>query len=58
MEANLAGRLPSLNLAVENFWKEIKAQGVEEQVIVVIGSEFGRTITPNANDGSDHAWAG
>jgi len=50
--------LPSLNLAVANFWQEMKAQGVEDQVTVIIGSEFGRTITPNANDGSDHGWAG
>jgi uncharacterized protein (DUF1501 family) len=55
---NLGGRLPSLNLAVANFWQEMKAQGVEDQVTVIIGSEFGRTITPNANDGSDHGWAG
>jgi hypothetical protein len=27
-------------------------------VTVLIGSEFGRTINPNSNLGSDHAWAG
>lgn len=58
VSTNLAGRLPSLNLAIANFWAEMKAQGVEDQVTVIVGSEFGRTITPNANQGSDHAWAG
>ena len=58
VSTNLAGRLPSLNLAIANFWSEMKAQGVEDQVTVIVGSEFGRTITPNANQGSDHAWAG
>ena len=36
----------------------MKAQGMEDQVTVLIGSEFGRTINPNSNSGSDHAWAG
>lgn len=31
---------------------------MEDQVTVLIGSEFGRTINPNSNSGSDHAWAG
>ena len=37
---------------------EIKAQNVERRVTVVQGSEFGRTITPNSQLGSDHAWGG
>ena len=32
--------------------------GIENQVTVLIGSEFGRTINANSNAGSDHAWAG
>ncbi len=45
----LAEKLPSLNHAVGAFWAEIKAQGLENRVVVVQGSEFGRTITPNSN---------
>ena len=46
--------LPSLNKALSNFWGEIKAQGIQNNVLVIQGSEFGRTITPNSNSGSDH----
>ena len=45
----LARKLPSLNHAISSFWAEIKAQGLENSVVVVQGSEFGRTITPNSN---------
>jgi uncharacterized protein (DUF1501 family) len=48
----------SLLFTVGSFWAEIKAQGIENQVTVLIGSEFGRTINPSSNSGSDHAWAG
>ena len=54
----LENKLPSLNEAVATFWAEIKAQGLANNVVVVQGSEFGRTITPNSNLGSDHAWGG
>jgi len=54
----MENKLPSLNHAVATFWAEIKAQGLEDNVVVVQGSEFGRTITPNSNQGSDHAWGG
>ena len=36
----------------------MKAQGIQDKVTVVQGSEFGRTITANSNRGSDHAWGG
>lgn len=58
LEENMGNKLPSLNDAITNFWAEIKAQGIENSVIVVQGSEFGRTITPNSNAGSDHGWGG
>jgi uncharacterized protein (DUF1501 family) len=54
----LGQKLPALNSAVANFWAEMKAQGLENQVTVVQGSEFGRTIYPNTASGSDHAWGG
>jgi hypothetical protein len=46
--------LPSLNKGLRNFWNEIKAQGIQNNVLVIQGSEFGRTISPNSNSGSDH----
>lgn len=54
----MQNKLPSLNNAVMSFWEEIKAQGIDHSVTVVIGSEFGRTITPNSSKGSDHGWGG
>ena len=56
--ANLAKKLPSFNKAVELFWKEIKTLGLSKQVVVIQGSEFGRTLSPNSNRGSDHGWGG
>ena len=54
----LENKFPSLNMAVKLFWEEIKAQNIDRSVVVIQGSEFGRTITPNSNLGSDHAWGG
>lgn len=49
VKAIMAEKLPSLNHAVAAFWAEMKAQGLENNIVVVQGSEFGRTITPNSN---------
>ena len=44
----LDSKLPSVNYAIASFWAEIKAQGLENSVTVVQGSEFGvRTTTSN-----------
>jgi len=45
----MENKLPSLNHAISSFWAEIKAQGLDNSVVVVQGSEFGRTVTPNSN---------
>jgi len=45
-----------LNGGLDSFWKEMKAQGRENDVILMGVSEFGRTLTPNSSKGSDHAW--
>lgn len=37
---------------------ELKLQGAWEDVAIVISSDFGRTITGNSGQGSDHAWGG
>ena len=43
-----------LNDALETFEKEMKSQGLWDQVTVVLASEFGRTLTANSGEGSDH----
>jgi len=36
----------------------MKRQGIWENVVIVMGSDFGRSITPNSGGGTDHAWGG
>lgn len=54
VKQGLDSSLPSLNTGLTNFWNEIKAQGIQNNVLVIQGSEFGRTVSPNSNSGSDH----
>ena len=39
------------------FWAQLVALGVENQITLFTGSDFGRTLTSN-DQGSDHAWGG
>ena len=43
--------------ALDSFKKEMKEQGVWENVVVLTASEFGRTLRSNGA-GTDHGWAG
>jgi uncharacterized protein (DUF1501 family) len=47
-----------LNKALSIFEKEMKAQGLWDQVTIVAVSDFARTLTANSREGSDHAWGG
>ncbi|GBG30981.1 Hypothetical Protein FCC1311_072022 [Hondaea fermentalgiana] len=47
----------NIDTAVEVFAKEMKAQGMWDQVVIVFTSEFGRTLTSNGA-GTDHGWGG
>ena len=38
--------------------KEMKAQSIWDDVVVVCISEFARTLMGNTGNGSDHAWGG
>ncbi|CAE7202317.1 unnamed protein product [Symbiodinium natans] len=46
-----------LNIALEAFVAEMKAQGLFDAVTMVSSSDFGRTLTSNGK-GTDHGWAG
>jgi uncharacterized protein (DUF1501 family) len=37
---------------------ELKYQGAWDDVVIVVASDFARTLTPNSGAGSDHAWGG
>lgn len=49
--------LAEVDEAVAAFWAQLVALGIENQVTVFSGSDFGRTLTSN-DRGSDHAWGG
>lgn len=56
--ANLDGRLPELDDALSAFYEATVELGMANDVVTFGATEFGRTLTPNTNNGSDHAWGG
>jgi len=58
LENLLKLRFEKLDSALGEFWRELAHQGNEKKVALVAISEFGRTLTPNTGDGTDHAWGG
>ena len=51
------GMLEEVDDAIAAFWAQLVALGVENQITLFSGSDFGRTLTSN-DQGSDHAWGG
>ena len=43
------------NNAVSNFVQDLKDQNLWDSTAIVMGSDFGRSLNPNSNGGSDHA---
>jgi len=58
MKENLQDSLQGLNYGLERMVAHLKATGTWDNTAIVVTSDFARTITPNDNDGSDHAWGG
>lgn len=52
------GLFRELNDGLEDLTDELKAIGVWDDVVIVQTSDFGRTLTPNTGDGTDHGWGG
>ncbi|MGC8792106.1 MAG: DUF1501 domain-containing protein [Bryobacteraceae bacterium] len=50
--------LGQLNAALAAFYQATEEMGVADRVTAFTASEFGRTLNPNANAGSDHGWGG
>ena len=48
--------LQQLSQAVSAFYTATQELAVDSQVTTFTASEFGRTLSPNGNDGTDHAW--
>mmetsp|Transcript_15416 Transcript_15416/g.17116 ORF Transcript_15416/g.17116 Transcript_15416/m.17116 type:complete len:225 (-) Transcript_15416:110-784(-) len=58
MRDSLDVTLEDLNSGLDSFTKEMEDLGLSSNVTVIVGSEFGRTFTPNTDGGTDHAWGG
>tara|TARA_A100000164_G_scaffold358027_1_gene369270 strand:+ start:25 stop:486 length:462 start_codon:yes stop_codon:yes gene_type:complete len=61
MLADHATLMAELDAALGAFRNVLKQQGDFDQVLTYVGSEFGRTFTPNGDDegsGTDHGWGG
>lgn len=54
--ANQDSQLSQLSKALSAFQTSVDAAGVANEVVVLVLSEFGRTLDPAAGFGSDHAW--
>ncbi len=52
-----ANLLEQLSNALAAFRKDLAAQGVADQVVVMVFSEFGRRVDENASAGTDHGAA-
>ena len=56
-----ASLMTDLDASMKGFRDALIAQGDFDSVVTMVGSEFGRTFTPNGNNaaaGSDHGWGG
>jgi uncharacterized protein (DUF1501 family) len=53
--ANLMG---SINTSVTTFYNDLRNQGLLQDTMIVFFSEFGRRITENGSNGTDHGAAG
>ena len=58
VDATLTRNFANLNAALEAFVAEVKTLNLWESTTLVQFSEFGRTLDPNTNFGSDHGWGG
>ena len=59
--ADHANLMADLDASLKGFRDALVAQGDFDSVVTMVGSEFGRTFTPNGNNaaaGSDHGWGG
>jgi len=54
----LDAKFTELNQALEELVKELKGIGAWDDVVIVQTSDFGRTLTGNSGQGTDHGWGG
>ncbi len=49
--------LGDLSSALGAFWSDLRSRGLEDRVLVLVYSEFGRRVNENASAGTDHGAA-
>ena len=52
-----ADLLETVSSAVKAFWDDVREMGLENDVLIMSFSEFGRRVSENASDGTDHGTA-
>ena len=58
LKEGLQEMLPEVNQNLERLVRQLKSDGIWDNVVILVTSEFGRTLSPNSNQGSDHGWGG
>jgi len=58
IEDTLIEKFTEINDAIQSFVTEMKHQQKWDNVVMIEASDFGRTLTPNSKDGTDHGWGG
>jgi hypothetical protein len=58
MKSSIRPKFKALNKGLEVFVRQLQEKNLWDQVTIVVTSDFARTLTPNSNVGSDHAWGG
>ncbi len=56
--ATLPSKFGEANGALSTFIEYLKRENLWDDTIILMGSDFGRSVAPNSNGGSDHAWGG
>ncbi len=55
---DLPGLYDDANVALKSFVEYLKREALWDDTVIILSSDFGRSIAPNSNKGSDHAWGG
>ena len=55
-ENTLSDLLEPANNSLTQFTEWLRAEGLWDSTAILMGSDFGRSLNPNSNGGTDHAW--
>ncbi|KAI2512165.1 Protein of unknown function (DUF1501) [Fragilaria crotonensis] len=58
LKVSLTSYFGELNKSLTYLADELIGQGLWDNVALVVASDFGRTLTVNSREGSDHGWGG